>query len=187
MTRVLLVMFMLITTGTVHAEKIAGVSLEDNLTAGDTEYVLNGAGVRKKLFFKLYVGSLYIDNTLKGADADAIVQADAPMLIQLNILSDLLTRDKLVKALNEGFDKSTGGNTAPVQSQIDTMMGSMNEAIKPGDVYQIVYTPEAGTSVVSGDQTIATMDGLPFKQAIFGIWLSDSPAQDSLKKAMLGQ
>jgi len=28
--------------------------------------------------------------------------------------------------------------------------------------------------------------GLAFKQALFGIWLSDDPVQDSLKEAMLG-
>ncbi|MFK8079321.1 MAG: chalcone isomerase family protein [Granulosicoccus sp.] len=189
MFRFLLVAILLVfaTPGVAQDTTLAGVSLDQSLNVDGVELALNGAGIRKKLFFKLYVGSLYVDNTLKGADGNAIVQADSPMLIQLNILSDLLTRDKLIDALNEGFDKSTGGNTAPVQSEITTMIEALNVAIKPGHVYRIAYSPQTGTRVITGEETLATIDGLAFKQALFGIWLSEAPAQKSLKQAMLAQ
>jgi len=167
------------------AAKVAGISLDESIVHEGDELVLNGAGLRKRLFFKLYVGSLYVQNELAGADAQSLIEADAPMLIQLNILSELLTRDKMVDALNEGFSKSTGGNVAPIQAQIDEMINAFDQSIRPGETYRLAYHPDTGTSLLRGGETIATVTGLPFKQALFGIWLSDSPAQASLKKAML--
>lgn len=169
------------------AAKVGGVTLEDSVSINNVTLELNGAGLRKKLFIKLYVGSLYTESSLKGSDGRSIMQADQPMFIQLNILSDLLTRDKLVKALKDGFNKSTGGNTAPIQDGINTMIDAMSQPVLPGEVYQILYRPSAGTIIIAGDELLATIPGLPFKQALFGIWISDAPAQKSLKKAMLGQ
>jgi hypothetical protein len=34
--------------------------------------------------------------------------------------------------------------------------------------------------------TVGTIPGLPFKRALFAIWLGDKPADRSLKQAMLG-
>lgn len=167
------------------AAKVGGVTLDESMVHEDTSLVLNGAGLRKKLFFKLYVGSLYVEDAMAGGEAATLVEADAPMLIQLNILSELLTRDKMVSALNEGFNKSTGGNVAPIQEQIDVMIDAFDQPILPGDTYVIAYHPDTGTSLLRAGETMATVPGLPFKQALFGIWLSESPAQASLKKAML--
>ncbi|HCX90261.1 MAG: hypothetical protein COW04_00540 [Deltaproteobacteria bacterium CG12_big_fil_rev_8_21_14_0_65_43_10] len=35
-------------------------------------------------------------------------------------------------------------------------------------------------------QNSKVTNGLPFKKALFGIWLCDNPAQKSLKREMLG-
>lgn len=168
------------------AAKVAGVTLDESVMHENDTLVLNGAGLRKKLFFKLYVGSLYLEESMAGADAQQLVEADAPMMIQLNILSDLLTRDKMVDALNEGFKKSTGDNLSPIQAQIDQMINTFDQPIRPDHTYQIAYDPVNGTSLIRNDQKLSTIPGLPFKQAVFGIWLSDNPAQLSLKNAMLG-
>lgn len=168
------------------SSKVGGVTLEDNVSVGGIDLSYNGAGIRKKLFFKLYVGSLYLTDELIGASAADIVDADEPMLIQLNILSDLLTRDKMVKALKDGFKKSTGSNTAPIQEQIDTMVDGLNQPIRPGHSYRLLHTPGSGVSVTLGDETLATIPGLDFKKALFGIWLSANPVQGTLKGAMLG-
>jgi len=47
-----------------QAAKVAGVELEDSvqISADTPELVLNGAGIRKKLFIKVYVGALYLQN-----------------------------------------------------------------------------------------------------------------------------
>lgn len=172
-------------TGPALAKKVSGADLPDTITAGEATLALNGAGLRKKLFIKLYVGGLYLSGA--SSDAEAIVDADEPMAVTLNILSKLLTRDKMLKALNAGFKNSTGGDTAAIQPQIDQMIEFMGEKIKIGDVFHYVYEPGSGTHMIKNGGSPVVIEGLDFKQALFGIWLSDKPAQASLKKAMLGK
>ncbi len=177
-----------VTTGAANAASVAGVKLEESISVNDDVTLeLNGAGIRKRLFLKLYVGSLYVTETMKGADAQDIISADDDMLVQMNIRSKLLTRDKMVDAINSGLRKSTGGNTGPIQEQIVAMESALDEALAPGDVIQISYNAQTDTTtMLKNGEPKAEMSGLEFKQAMFGIWLSNDPVQGKLKKAMLG-
>ena len=179
-----LLMSLVLMVTPLQAAKVGGITLDDSITIGSTDTQYNGAGLRKKLFIKLYVGSLYL--TTPSSDANAIINADEAMAIRLNILSDLLTRDKLLSALKEGFDKATDGNTAPIQPQIDQMIELMKDKVSPGDTLTLAYEPGVGTHVMRDGNVLSVIEGLPFKSALFGIWLSDKPAQKSLKSAMLG-
>ena len=42
------------------AADVGGVKLADKATVGGQELVLNGAGIRTRAIFKVYVGSLYV-------------------------------------------------------------------------------------------------------------------------------
>lgn len=176
------------TTGAANAATVAGVELKESISVtDDTSLVLNGAGIRKRLFIKLYVGSLYVTEAMKGADAQDIISADEDMLVQMNIRSKLLTRKKMVAAINSGLRKSTGNNIAPIQEQITAMESALDDALAPGDVLQISYNAQTDiTTMIKNGEPKAEMSGLDFKQAMFGIWLSDAPVQGTLKKAMLG-
>ena len=181
----LLITAALLLAGPAAAKKVSGVDLPDTLSVAESTVSLNGAGLRKKLFIKLYVGGLYLADA--SSDASAIIDADESMAILLHIKSGLLTRKKMLAALKDGFKKSTGGNTAPVQAEIDQMIALMQDDIKPGDVYVMSHEPGVGVHLLRNDAELGLMEGLAFKQALFGIWLSDKPAQASLKKAMLGK
>jgi len=170
--------------GPANAAKVSGVTLDDSITVGGETLPLRGAGLRKRLFIKLYVGSLYTAQS--DAHAAEIISADEPMAIRINTLSDLLTRKKMVGALKTGFKKSTGGNTAPIQNQIDQLTIVLPDKIRPGTTMTLAYEPGVGTHLLNAEDSVAIIPGLEFKQALFGIWLSDKPAQASLKKQMLG-
>jgi len=172
-------------SGLACAAKVGGVSLPETLTAGDQTLMLNGAGIRKKLFLKLYVGALYLQE--KNNSGAAITEVDAPMAIRLHIVSSLINSKKMEKATREGFENSTHGNTQPVQAKIEQFIKVFRKPITEGDVYDLIYTPDGGTEVIKNKQSITTVEGLAFKKALFGIWLSDRPAQKSLKDGMLGR
>ena len=59
------------------AMEIGGVYLPDTLMAGKHPLLLNGAGLRKKVFIKVYAGGLYLEQKLHGPQE--IIGADAPM------------------------------------------------------------------------------------------------------------
>ena len=185
-TKLLLLSFSLVLfSGLASAAKVGGVSLPQTLTAADQTLMLNGAGIRKKLFIKLYVSALYLRD--KSNNAAVIIENDAPMAIRLSIVSSLISSKKMEKATREGFENSTHGNTQPVQAEIEQFIEVFRKPISEGDVYDLLYTPTGGTEVIKNKQSITTVEGLAFKKALFGIWLSDRPAQENLKDAMLGK
>ncbi|MEM7195870.1 MAG: chalcone isomerase family protein [Pseudomonadota bacterium] len=163
---------------------IAAEKLPETLSVNSVELVKNGQGVRKRLFIALYEAALYLPD--KTNDARSIVNADESMAVVLTIVSDLITPEKMEKAIFDGFSKSTGGDLTPIATQIDEFLSAFRSGIAVGDRFDLSYSANEGTVVEKNDEAVVTVAGLPFKQALFGIWLSDKPVQKSLKKALLG-
>ena len=162
---------------------IEDVTLPATLKASEKELIVNGGGLREKYFLDLYVGGLYL--TSKSSDADAIIAADEAMAIRIEIVSKMISSDKMIDAIDDGMENSTGGKTDALSSEIALFKEAFSEEIVVGDIYDIVYIPGTGTIVYKNNKKIKTIKGLKFKQATFGIWLCDDPADDNLKEGML--
>ncbi len=186
MKRALSLLFLIATfTLPAQADQIAGAEIPDRIEAEGTELLLNGAGVRKKFMMSIYVGALYLQK--KSADATAITAADEVMAIKLQMVSGLISSEKMQKATEEGFENATGGKTEPIRKEIDAFIDVFREEITETDLFDILYVPGKGVDVHKNGAYKATIGGgLPFKRALFGIWISEHPAQKSLKEAMLG-
>jgi hypothetical protein len=168
------------------ARRVADVEIPETLESGGASLILNGAGMRTKFFLDVYVSGLYLKQ--RSADAAAIVDADEPMAIQLWIVTRLITNDRMQKSIEEGFQRSTPGETAPLRDKIDALIDVYDEEIDVGDSFALVYQPGHGLNVYKNGAHSATIEcGLSFKRALFGIWLSDRPVQSSLKRGMLGR
>lgn len=186
MKKIIFVMVALLGLNLATAQtKVGGVSLPDSETFQGETLKLNGAGVREKLWIDLYAGGLYLSE--KSSDASAIVASNSPMSIKLHIVSKLITSDKMIEAVNDGFESSTDGKTAPLASKIEKFRSFFMEKIQKNDVFDIVYLPSKGVVAYKNDKELGTIEGMEFKKALFGIWLSNKPADDDLKEAMLGK
>jgi len=188
--RIVMVLLVLcLATGTAFAVDAKDVTFPDQLKLENVELVFNGSGIRiKKIGFvkvKPYVAALFLQE--KTADGDTVVSADAPMAIRLYITSKLISSKKMTKSTREGFEKSTNGNTAPIEKEIDAMMNVFKEKINVDDVYDMVYVPGTGTCIYKQGEKKATIEGLEFKKALFGIWLGAKPTLETMKAGMLGQ
>ena len=93
--------------------EIGGVTLPDTLKVGDETLVLNGGGIREKFWLDMYVGGLYLSQ--KETNSQKIIESDQPMAIFMEIVSGMITSERMIEAVEEGFQKSTGGNTSPIQ------------------------------------------------------------------------
>ncbi len=153
------------------------------LRAGDAQLVLNGSGARSKYLMQMYEAGLYLLSP--SGDAGAIIVADGPMAIRLHITSGLVSQEKLVESLNEGFANSTGGKPDALGKEIAEFRGMFAAEIKKGDVFDLVYLPTHGTVVLKNGERQGAVAGLAFKQALFGIWLGEKPADDKLRVALL--
>jgi len=170
------------------AAEIEGVKLADKLRVSDAgpELVLNGAGVRTRVFFKVYVGALYLQKKENATDA---VLADAgPKRVAMHLLRDL-TAEQLFSALNDGLKNNhTPEQLAKLGPQLKQLEDIFNavKAAKNGDVILLDYLPGAGTRVTVRGDDKGTIPGEEFNRALLRIWLGNQPADASLKKAMLG-
>lgn len=174
-----------VSIGPVSAQaKLGSATLPTSETFHDATLILNGAGVREKLWIDLYAAGLYLQE--KSTDSKAIISGEKPMAIKLHIVSGLISSEKLIKAVKDGFDKSTNGNTAPIQPQIDTMLGYFKDEITKNDVFDLVYLPSKGVVAYKNGKERGTVKGKEFKEALFGIWLSSDPADEGLKDDLLG-
>lgn len=185
MKRFMFVFCSLLLSGMTLAADIEGHSIPDQVSAGDTRLMLNGAGLRDKFMIDLYVGGLYLPE--KSTDANAILKSDEPMAIRLFIVSSRITSENMTEATLEGFQNSLGSQIAPMQPRIDSFLHSFKETISEGDVFEMLYQPGSGVVVSKNGKPANTIEGLDFKEALFGIWLGKEPAQKSLKIGMLGQ
>ena len=180
-------LFLLISTMQVSAQQtIGGVTLPASLKFGSTTLVLNGGGTRVKLFMDMYVAGLYLP--AKSTDGNAIVNANELSSVRLNIVSSLVTTDRMKEAIIEGFKKSTGGKTAAIQAKIDKFVNLFSlEPITKGNLFELNYSPGVGVVVAKNGKVLATIDGLDFKAALWGIWLGNDPVDKGLKEGMLGK
>lgn len=165
--------------------KLSGITLPASIPAGKDNLVLNGGGIREKYFMDMYVGGLYL--LKKSQDAKTIVNADELMAVKLHIVSGMITSEKMITAINEGFANSTGNNTAPLKSKIEKFTAVFNEGIAEGDIYDLIYIPSKGVAIFKNGKLKETIDGIEFKKALFGIWLGEKPADSALKSGMLGK
>ena len=164
---------------------INGITLPATVKQGTADLVLNGGGIRKKLFFKLYTGGLYL--SAKNKNAADIVNADKPTAFRLTITSGVINSNNLSEAVEEGFTKSMKGNTTPLQEKITLLVSTFkSEEIKEGDMFELSYVPGEGVKAYKNGKLKNTIQGLDFKKALFGIWLGEDPVDADLKTALLG-
>ena len=167
-----------------QTSNIEGIDFPNELSINNETFVLNGGGLREKLgFLDLYVGGLYLSAT--SSDANQIVMSGSPMAIRIVIASRLVSRERFIEALEEGFKNTTVGKYTPIQ--IESFKEYLSDPFEVEDEIILVYSSEnESTYLYKNSEIRGEFSGLPFKQALFGIWLGDKPAQESLKKEMLG-
>jgi Chalcone isomerase-like len=168
----------------VLAADVGGVKLADKESIGGQELVLNGAGIRTRAIFKVYVGSLYVP--AKAATLDAVL-AKAPRRIQLNLLRDL-SGDQLADAVNDGIkDNNTAAELDAVKAQTDQFIAIAKGfgALKEGSVVTLDFA-DGATKMGFDGAAKGSVPGEAFNRALTKIWLGDKPVQADLKKAMLG-
>lgn len=163
----------------------AGVNVPDVIKYGGENLRLNGVGQRSKYFVKMYVASLYLAK--KNKKAEEIVADDAAMAIRLAITSSYITPEKMKDVTLKGFQRATKDNTTAIKSQIDELVATFKKGVGVGDIYELINMPGSGVHILRNGVRVAQIKSLAFKQALFGIWLSEAPIQRSLKRDLLGK
>ncbi len=173
-------------TLSVNAVEVKGVKVDETAQVGGAQLMLNGAGVRTKLMFKVYVAGLYL--TQKQTDANAVINDTGNKRVSMHFLREL-SSEKLLHGMNEGFtDNNNAAEMAAIEPQMKAFRQMMTSAkeVKEGDVIVLDLT-SAGTQVSINSKALGNIEGAAFNQALLRVWLGGNPVDAPLKKAMLGQ
>ncbi len=184
----LLVLLIAAWTTQVFAAEVAGVKLEDKARLGNAELVLNGIGLRTKVFFKVYVIGLYLP--AKAATGAAVLEQKGVKRAHLVLLRDVSAED-FSDALIEGLkNNSTEAELAALKARIDQFRQTIVAAgeVKSGLVVHLDFLPDSGTRLtLGGKQQGKDIPGEDFFNALLRIWVGEKPIQDNLKEALLGK
>jgi hypothetical protein len=169
---------------TADAKIVAGVKLGDTATVNGQTLVLNGAGVRKKLFIKVYAGALYLP--AKQSDAATILAADVPRRMVMHFVFDV-GKGKIAEAWTEGLEANTPNASADVKNAFRTLSLWM-EDMKKGQEIVLSYVPASGTTVEVNGKVKGTLPGKAVADAILATWIGPKPGPGSgFKNAVLGK
>jgi len=176
--------FLMVSVDSAFGKRIAGVDVTQSVTIEDKALVLNGAGIRKKLFIKVYVGALYL--TGKRTTTGQILADPGAKSIVMNFLYKEISTKKLVDGWNKGFaDNSSAKEIKALQERIN-QFNSLFSTVYKGDEIRLDYLPGEGTQVRINGTLKGSVPGEDFYQALLKIWLGPKPADAGLKDDMLG-
>jgi Chalcone isomerase-like len=167
--------------------EIEGVKLEPTAQVGGTALQLNGAGVRTRAIFKVYVAGLYMPQ--KANSAAALLAQKGARRVAITMLRNV-DADTFAGALNDGLrNNHTEAQIAGFKAQIDALNANLKAVgeAKKGDAIHFEFVPDGGTRVlVNGQPRGSAIPGEDFFTAVLRIWIGDKPVDGDLKKGMVG-
>ena len=171
-----------------QATEVAGVKFEPSVQVSGVKLQLNGAGVRYKAIFKVYAAGLYLST--KAASPEAALAAPGPKLLQIvmlreidgNELGKLFTKGMEQNVAREDFSKSIPG----IMRMSDVF--STRKKLAAGESFALEWVPGSGTIIiVNGKPAGEPIKEPEFYASLMKIWLGNSPADSTLKEALLGK
>ncbi len=165
------------------AATLADVTMPDRVDAGGQALVLDGLGLRKKFFVKVYVGALYLP--AKERSPAKVMAADAPRRMAFHFLYGV-SAQQMCDAWKEGLADNTPAAGAEVKAGFTALCGYMEE-IPKGNEMALTYVPGQGTRVEVNGKAKGTIPGKATADAILATWIGPHPGPgEDFKQAVLG-
>lgn len=171
------------------AVELEGVQLDDTATVAGTRLVLNGAGVRKRGYFKTDVTALYLPE--RRNSADAVYKANGVRRLVLVLLRDIPSATISRYFVGDFKQVATDAEFKQVINEVGQMgqvYGNLTKVSK-GDVVVIDWIPSGPSAGLNATINGKSM-GAPIKSELFyeiymRMYLSPS-VPDDFRNALLG-
>lgn len=167
---------------------VSGVKIDETIRVGSTDLKLNGAGVRYKSFFKVYVAALYLTET-KTTVAD-VLAVGGPRKLTLSMLREVSSEafgQSFMDGLNKNSSKAEKSKIISQMQKFGEMFATIPE-LKKGDVVGVEWLPGVGSiCTLNGKRVAEPLPDIAFFNALMKIWLGEQPADANLKRQLLGE
>jgi hypothetical protein len=167
---------------------VSGVKFDETADVRGSKLQLNGAGIRFKAFFKVYVAGLYLPK--KAATTEDVLAMPGTKRMNITMLREIDSSElgKLFsRGMEDNMEKAAFSKLVPGVMRMSQVF-SDHKKLNAGDTFSIEWIPGTGTLLtVKG-----VPQGEPFKEpeffnALLRIWLGPNPADWKLKDALLGK
>ena len=164
-----------------------GVSYASSLQSSGKQLQLNGAGTRYKAVFKVYTAGLYLEKPAHSLQE--INAMPGPKRISVTMLRDIDSAElgKLFsRGMEDNMDRAAFSKLIPGVIRMSDIF-TQNKKLLAGDTFTVDWIPGHGTQItVKGQAQGEAFKEPEFFTALLGIWLGPKPADEQLKKALLG-
>lgn len=182
MKKMITVLAFLLISVNVHAVEVAGVTLDPTVSVNDKALTLNGYGIRTKFFFKVYIGALY---TAKRVSTPAeLLQNPDDKVVRMHFLHSKVEKEKITGAFAEGF-----ANNAPdvaASADAKAFLSFFKADFMRGDTVDLVLGADGTVAARQNGKVLGTLRSAKLVNAILLIYVGPKPADEGLKKGMLG-
>jgi len=142
---------------------------------------LNGAGIRRRFFFDVYVIGLYVERPT--TDRDAILAADAPRQVRIQLVRSV-SAEQMRGAVAEAFRRAAGDALPKLAARL-ARLETMLRAGGPGDVTTLTWVPARGLVVTDDGHELGTIEGKDFADVVFAVWIGTRPVDERLARELL--
>ena len=166
---------------------VAGIKFEPEVTSGGQKLQLNGTGVRIRAIFRVYAAGLYTPN--KVTKNEEVLRPGAKRLHMVALrdvkgeeFGKLFTRAMEDNASREEFSKSINSVIRMGQIFADA------KQFAKGDSIVLDFVPATGLVVSHKGKPLGDAFKEPeFQSLMLKIWFGPKPADEALRKALLGE
>jgi len=176
------ILFALFFVTQLYAANISGTHVPDTISINNVSLKLNGYGIRKKWFVKVYIASLYTTNKIRSYQ-DAL-KDNTEKVIRLDFLHDV-DKNKVTEALREAFIKITPD--IPDSEAGKKFFAQFNTNFKVGDVLEIALLPDGTVITKHNGKALGMVKSARLAFGLLAIYIGDKPIDEELKNGMLGR
>jgi hypothetical protein len=163
------------------AKIVADTNIKDQISVSGENLVLNGAGIRKKLFMNVYIGALYLG--VKSKDAESIANSSSLKVIELTFLRNV-DGEKISSAFLDGFAKNCVQNCTELKPKMEELAKAV-PAIKEGQIMQLVSTSDS-VKLLMDNSLKAEIQAKNLGNEVIRLFIGKEPPSEDLKKELLG-
>ncbi len=164
------------------AKTVYDIDLPETATVSGETLQLNGYGLRKKFFFKIYLGSLYTAN--QATTTEQVLNLPGAKLIRMDFIYSKVDREKITEAFAEGFEKNSPqlkGNPA-----LQQFLDLFDADFVAGDRVDLTISADGRVAATHNKRELGQINSPELAKAVLLIYLGADPADDDLKAGMLG-
>ena len=164
---------------------VAGVAFAASQHVAGEELQLNGAGLRTRLFFKVYAAGLYVRH--KSGDPQSLLADGESWRMRVHLLREV-AGETLLKALREGLEANlAAGEQASLAASIEQFSAILRgiPSARAGDELMLDFANDKVLVSYNGEGR-GVVANPHFGRALLSIWLGAHPVDADLKQALLG-